>query len=142
VNSKSNGYAGRLLPNENLGINGIDQGVSYNPGTSSTENTMVSYAGRLDYSYASKYLLTLTYRADASSKFQDPWGYFPGAAIGWNLDKEDFFKQTLPFFSTTKIRASYGSTGNNRVGDFARFPSLSQSLSGYSFNNEIPLQSV
>lgn len=142
LNGTSNGYAGRLLPNENLGINGIDQGVSYNPGSSSTKSTMVSYAARLDYTFASKYLLTLTYRADASSKFQDPWGYFPGLAVGWNLDQENFFKQAFPFLSTTKIRASYGSTGNNRVTDFARFPSLSQILSGYSFNNATPVQAV
>lgn len=138
--SLSNGYAGRLLPNENLGMNGLDQGVIYNPGSSSSENSMVSYAARVDYTFASKYLLTLTYRADASSKFQDPWGYFPGAAAGWNLDKEEFFKRAFPYFSTFKIRGSYGSTGNNRVGDYSRFPSLTQSLSGYSFNNEIPLQ--
>ncbi len=142
VNSNANGYMGRLLPNENLGINGIDQGVAESPASSSSRSTMVSYAARLDYTFAAKYLLTLTYRADASSKFQDPWGYFPGAAIGWNLDQEGFFKRAFPFLSTTKIRASYGSTGNNRVTDFARFPSLSQTLSGYSFNNATPLQRV
>src|SRR5690606_31787211 len=57
--SLSNGYAGRLLPNENLGMNGLDQGVIYNPGSSSSENSMVSYAARVDYTFASKYLLTL-----------------------------------------------------------------------------------
>jgi len=142
IKSMSNGYGGRLLPNENLGINGLDQGVAYNPGSSSAEASMVSYAGRLDYTYASKYLLTLTYRADASSKFQDPWGYFPGLAVGWNLDKEEFFRRALPQFSTFKIRGSYGSTGNNRVSEYSRFPSLSQALSGYSFNNGTPIQST
>lgn len=142
TNWDKNGYKGRLLPNENLGINGIDQGVSYEPSSSSARSTMVSYAARVDYTFASKYLLTLTYRADASSKFQDPWGYFPGAAIGWNLDQEGFFKRAFPFLSTTKIRASYGSTGNNRVTEYSRFPSLTQVLSGYSFNNSTPLQGV
>ncbi|WP_236973664.1 SusC/RagA family TonB-linked outer membrane protein [Membranihabitans maritimus] len=137
-----NGYGGRLLPNEELGIDGLDQGLAYNPGSSSSLNTMVSYAGRLDYTYMSKYLLTLTYRADASSKFMDPWGYFPSAAIGWNLDQEEIFNELFPFLSKAKIRTSYGSTGNNRVGDFSRFPSLSQSLNGYSFNNATPTQMV
>lgn len=142
LNISQNGYAGRNLPNENLGIDGIDQGEPYNPSSSNSRSTMVSYAARLDYTFASKYLLTLTYRADASSKFQDPWGYFPGVAVGWNLDQESFFKRAFPILSTTKIRASYGSTGNNRVGDFVRFPSLSQTLSGYSFNNSTPIQMV
>ncbi len=142
LNISQNGYSGRNLPNENLGIDGIDQGEPFNPRSSNSRSTMVSYAARLDYTFASKYLLTLTYRADASSKFQDPWGYFPGAAVGWNLDQEGFFKRAFPFLSTAKIRASYGNTGNNRVGDFVRFPSLSQTLSGYSFNNSTPIQMV
>jgi TonB-linked SusC/RagA family outer membrane protein len=142
VQSYSNGYGGRLLPNESLGISGLDQGVPYNPASASSKNTMMSYAARLDYNFASKYLLTLTYRADGSSKFQEPWGYFPGIAAGWNLDKESFFSRAFPSISTAKIRGSYGSTGNNRVGDFARFSSLTQVLSGYSFNNSTPIQSV
>lgn len=142
VQSYSNGYGGRLLPNESLGIDGLDQGVPYRPASASSRATMMSYAARVDYSFDSKYLLTLTYRADGSSKFQDPWGYFPGVAVGWNLDKEPFFKRALPAISTAKIRGSYGSTGNNRVGDFARFSSLNQLLSGYSFNNSTPIQSV
>ncbi|GAA4432819.1 TonB-dependent receptor [Ravibacter arvi] len=137
-----NGYGGRLLPNEELGIDGLDQGVPYNPRSWTSKNTMVSYAGRIDYGFASKYLLTLTFRADGSSKFLNPWGYFPGAAVGWNLDKENFFRQAFPVLSTTKLRASYGSTGNNRVNDFDRFAALSQVLSGYSFNNSTPLQAV
>ena len=140
--TNNNGYGGRLLPNEELGIDGLDQGLPYNPASSSSRNTMVSYAGRLDYSYRSTYLLTLTYRADGSSKFTDPWGYFPSLAVGWNLDQEPLFQDMLPGISKMKLRASYGSTGNNRVGDFSRLPSLSQSLQGYSFNNSTPTQMV
>lgn len=140
--STQKGYSGRLLPNEELGIDGLDQGLPYDPVSESSLNTMVSYAGRLDYSYRSTYLLTLTYRADASSKFMDPWGYFPSVAVGWNLDQEELFQDVFSGLSKAKIRASYGSTGNNRVGDFSRFPSLRQSLNGYSFNNSTPTQMV
>ncbi|HYH56762.1 MAG TPA: SusC/RagA family TonB-linked outer membrane protein, partial [Anseongella sp.] len=142
VNFSDNGYSGRLLPNESLGMDGLDEGVSYDPISVSSRNTMVSYAARLDYNYKSKYLLTLTFRADGSSKFVDPWGYFPGAAAGWNMDQESFFKNSLPFVSTSKIRASYGSTGNNRVGDFDTYPQMTQTLDGYSFNNSVPTGAV
>lgn len=119
-------------------MDGLDEGVAFNPRSSNTENTMASYATRLDYNYKSKYLLTFTFRADGSSKFIDHWGYFPGGAIAWNMDQEDFFHNALPFVSHSKIRASYGNTGNNRVGDFDTSPRLSQVLSGYSFNNQTP----
>lgn len=137
--SNDEGYGGRLLPNEELGIDGIDEGVPFNPRSSNTENKMASYATRWDYNYKSKYLVTFTFRADGSSKFLDHWGYFPGGALAWNMDQEEFFQNALPFISHSKIRASYGNTGNNRVGDFDTNPRLNQVLSGYSFNNQTPL---
>ncbi|MEX2232855.1 MAG: SusC/RagA family TonB-linked outer membrane protein, partial [Cyclobacteriaceae bacterium] len=140
--STINGFSGRLLPNENLGMDGLEEGLAYNPVASSSVNTMVSYAGRLDYNYRSKYILTGTFRADGSSKFVDHWGYFPGGAIAWNMDREQFFNRALPFISTSKLRASYGSIGNNRVGDFDTYPRLVQSLHGYSFNNQTPIGAV
>lgn len=141
-NSAVNGYSGRQLPNENLGMNGLEEGLPYDPVARSGVNTLLSYAGRLDYNYKSKYILTGTYRADGSSKFVDHWGYFPGGAIAWNMDREDFFNKTFPFISTSKLRASYGSIGNNRVGDFDTYPRLTQSLHGYSFNNQTPVGAV
>lgn len=136
--SRVNGYSGRMLPNENLGMDGLEEGLAFNPVASSSRNTMMSYAGRIDYNYQSKYLVTATFRADGSSKFVDHWGYFPGGAVAWNMDKESFFSNALPFVSTSKIRASYGTIGNNRVGDFDTHPRLTQSLHGYSFNNQAP----
>lgn len=142
VNTQVEGYGGRLLPNENLGIDGIDEGVAYNPVSSNSRNTLVSYAGRLDYNYKSKYIITGTFRADGSSKFVNHWGYFPGAAIAWNMQNEKFFASGLPFISTSKIRMSYGSNGNNRVGDFDTYARLAQNIDGYSFNNSTPIGAV
>ncbi|HEY0670100.1 MAG TPA: TonB-dependent receptor [Sphingobacteriaceae bacterium] len=141
-NRTVNGYGGRLLPNENLGIDGLDEGVAFNPISSATVNRMASYAARLDYNYKSKYILTGTFRADGSSKFVDHWGYFPGAALAWNMHKEGFFAKAFPAVSTSKIRASYGSNGNNRVGDFATYPSLNQVLDGYAFNSSAPIGAI
>jgi len=140
--TRSNGYSARMLPNENLKMDGIDQGVVFNPLSSTAMFTMASYAGRLDYNYKSKYLATLTFRADGTSKFPDPWGYFPGLALGWNMSNESFFKEIFPAVSTSKIRASYGSTGNNRVGEYAYHPSITHNINGYSFNNATPIPGV
>lgn len=138
-NSQGKGYGGRLLPNENLGMDGLDEGLAYNQSSNSSRNTMASYAGRLDYNYKSKYIITGTFRADGSSKFKDHWGYFPGAALAWNMHKESFFAKIFPGISTSKLRTSYGSNGNNRVGDFDTYARLLQSINGYSFNNSTPI---
>lgn len=140
-NSNGKGYGGRLLPNENLGMDGLDEGLAYNQSSYSSRNTMASYAGRLDYNYKSKYIVTGTFRADGSSKFLNHWGYFPGAALAWNMHKEGFFAKMFPGISTSKLRTSYGSNGNNRVGDFDTYPRLQQNLNGYSFNNSTPIAS-
>ncbi|WP_373515365.1 SusC/RagA family TonB-linked outer membrane protein [Persicitalea sp.] len=142
LNYSTSGYDGRLLPNENLGLDGLDEGVVQNQRQQSSRNTMASYAARLDYNFKSKYLATFTFRADGSSKFADPWGYFPGVALGWNMGKESFFQGAFPFVSNAKLRGSYGSTGNNRIGDFDNRPQLNQSLNGYSFNNQTPTGGV
>ncbi|MDR6783939.1 TonB-linked SusC/RagA family outer membrane protein [Pedobacter africanus] len=137
-----NGYSGRNLPNEVLGMEGLDQGTIYNPRISSSLQTMVSYGSRWDYSYKSKYIVTAAIRIDGSSKFNNKWGYFPAGAVAWNMHKEGFFAKALPFVSTSKLRMSYGSNGNNRVGDFAKNAQLQQTLDGYSFNNGMPVGQV
>lgn len=138
--TSADGYTGRLLPNENLGISGIDEGTASNAIMSRSTSTMVSYAGRLDYNYKSRYLLTGSYRADASSKFREHWGFFPSASIAWNMQNEPIFKKLLPGVSTSKIRFGYGAVGNNRIGDFDYLPRLTfnNTSQGYAFNNSTP----
>ena len=72
-----------------------------------------SFFGRLNYSYANKYLLTATLRADGSSKFGEnhKYGYFPSFALGWNISREDFMSNN-DVFSNLKFRVSWGQTGN------------------------------
>jgi TonB-linked SusC/RagA family outer membrane protein len=74
---------------------------------------MFSYFGRLNYSYADKYLFEANFRADASSRFkkENRWGYFPGFSAGWRLTEESFIKD-LGIFSNLKLRASWGQLGN------------------------------
>lgn len=132
------GYSAIYVPNEELGINGLSLGTPLETTSASSYNRLASFLMRANYSYRSKYLFTATFRADASSKFApgNRWGYFPSGAFAWHMDKEKFMKK-LPFISTSKIRVSYGVTGNNRVSDFAYLPSIAfPDLGSYSFNNE------
>ncbi len=81
------------------------------------EDRTLSFFGRLNYSYADRYLLTFTMRADGSSKFMknNRWGYFPAAALGWRIAEEPWMKNTKDWLSNLKFRLSYGTAGNNRI---------------------------
>ena len=76
---------------------------------------MLSYFGRVNYDFQSKYLISGTFRADGSSKFSkgNRWGYFPSAAVAWRISSEKFMEKTQNWLDDLKIRASYGTTGND-----------------------------
>ena len=78
-----------------------------------------SYVGRLNYGYDGKYLAEFIFRADASAKFppESRWGYFPSVSVGWRMSQERFFDQ-VDWVDELKIRASYGASGNDGIGDF------------------------
>ena len=78
--------------------------------------TYASYFGRLNYSFLRKYLLTLSLRADGSSKFEgdERWGYFPSIGAGWVISDEDFM-ETQEIFDHLKLRGSWGKVGNASV---------------------------
>jgi len=81
---------------------------------------LVSYLGRIMYSYNDKYLLTTSIRADGSSKFAPghKWGYFPSVSVGWVLSQEKFMDH-ISWLNNLKFRASYGESGNNRIVNYA-----------------------
>lgn len=90
-----------------------------NVGSSASKRSIASYFGRLNYSYANRYLVEATLRTDGSSNFHPDhrWGYFPSASLGWVFSDEKFLSnRSLPWFSNGKLRMSYGSTGNENVG--------------------------
>jgi TonB-linked SusC/RagA family outer membrane protein len=77
-------------------------------------NGSASYFGRLSYDFAGRYLLTATFRADGTSKYQEKWGYFPSIGVGWVISDENFMAdQTI--FNLLKIRGSWGKLGNDGV---------------------------
>lgn len=74
----------------------------------------LSFFTRAAYSFNSKYLATVTFRADGSSKYQKKWGYFPSIGVGWNMSDEDFMSDNQ-WFTFLKLRASWGLLGNDNV---------------------------
>jgi len=140
ANAEGYGFLSQNVPNESLGIPGLDQGIPGSTNSSVTENTLASFLSRVTYHYQSKYILSASFRADGSSKFapKNRWGYFPSAGFTWRIKNENFMK-SFKFITEAKLRTSYGVTGNNRVGDFARYPQLTNPLgASYPFNNGSP----
>ncbi len=105
-------------PINNLGNigNGVDPNNYY---------SMMSFLFRGNYNYQDKYLLTVSYRRDGSSKFTptNRFGNFPSAAIGWNIINEEFM-QTLPAISNLKIRGSWGLIGNEKINYLQQYSTI------------------
>ncbi|MFB9057821.1 SusC/RagA family TonB-linked outer membrane protein [Mariniflexile ostreae] len=122
------------IPTDVFGIDNLGLGlVSQIPTTVLNKNTLMSYFGRINYSLKNRYLLTVNFRADGSSKFRkdNRWGYFPSFSLGWVISDEPLFKE-IDFISNLKFRGGWGKTGNNRIGDFDAFTTLaSTNSSGY-----------
>ncbi len=77
----------------------------------------VSWFGRLNYTLLERYLFTLTFRADGSSRFgqDNKWGYFPAAAAAWRISDEPFFENSHDWLDNLKLRLSYGLSGNDNI---------------------------
>lgn len=96
------GAAGQTLPTQS---------------TIGAKDNMLSFFGRVNYNMTEKYILSVTLRADGSSKFgkDNRWGYFPSAAFAWRMSDEPFMQNTQDWLSNLKLRLSYGTAGNNRI---------------------------
>lgn len=99
--------------------------------TFQTSNTLVSFYGRVNYSYADKILVTGTVRRDGSSRFGEgnKWGTFPSGSVAWRISKENFFN--VDAISDLKLRASYGLTGNQEIGNLNSIQTLGATTNGY-----------
>lgn len=136
-NSNFFGSSANFLPNESIGLSGLDEGVPEVVESSSSNWSLASFAARAAYNLLSKYYLTASFRADGSSKFSPDkrWGYFPAVSFAWRLSNEGFIKN-LDIFSDAKLRVGYGTNGNNRVNDFAYLSTIALPIgSAYTINN-------
>jgi len=120
LSSISNGYY-------NLGLN-----TSQSIASGYSNWSLLSFMGRVAYSYNDKYLLTATVRRDGSSKFQgnNKWSNFPSFSAGWKLSNEKFI-EALGIFSNLKLRAGWGVTGNQAIGPYSTLGLLNGVIYSY-----------
>lgn len=97
--------------------------------------SMMSYLARVNYSFDDRYTLTGTFRADGSSRFgvNNRWGYFPSVSAGWTLSNEPFLKDALADIATIRLRASWGKSGNNDIGNYNSIAAIS--TGSYAFGS-------
>lgn len=109
------------FPNESLGAENLNLGnqETFRMQNSVTGNRLASYIGRANYSYDDRYLATVTFRADGSSRFgkNNKFGYFPSAALAWRISNESFLKG-VDQLTSLKLRLGWGRTGNQEIGDY------------------------
>jgi TonB-linked SusC/RagA family outer membrane protein len=112
-------------------------GIANLPTSNSNSSALNSYLARINYSYQHKYNLTISERADGSSKLgaNNKWGYFPSVGFSWNAGKEDFFKSANKTINDLKIRLSAGKTGNSEVPPYSSLASLAPT--NYYFNSTL-----
>ena len=144
-NSDYEAYAFRTthIPNESLGMAGMSEGQASTSSSAKSSWSMLSYLGRINYNYKSKYYATASFRVDGSSKFNkdNRFGYFPSASLAWTFTEEKFMKPINSILSNGKLRFSWGLTGNNRIGEYDYYQLLSvlkSRIGSYTATNSIP----
>ena len=113
---------------EEIGDYTLEESIPY-------DAALISYIGRLLYSYDGKYDIHATIRRDGSSRFtgEDKWGLFPSFAAGWKISEESFF-QNIDFINFLKLRAGWGKLGNQEIGDYAAYTDVTYNIN-YSFGD-------
>jgi len=109
------------FPNDKTYIFDITRGTTVNANTIyGASNAIISYFGRVQYSFKNRYLFAGSLRTDGSSKFgpNNRWGVFPSLSAGWIISEESFLKN-VNWMGTTKLRFSWGQAGNDRIGNSA-----------------------
>lgn len=105
-------------------------GTQNNMEGSEQERRQLSWLGRIDYSYADRYLVQVNFRSDASSKFgpSNRRGYFPSVSLGWRVSEENFWKPIRHIVDNLKLRASWGRVGDMQsLGNYSYIPTIDHS---------------
>ena len=121
LGASGNGFVSDASETFDIGA-AITPGV---PGSGYSKATLLSYLGRVNYSFGGKYLATFSFRADGSSRYSEgsKWGYFPSGALAWRVSEEEFFKG-ISFMSDLKLRVSWGATGSQAINPYATLNQL------------------
>ena len=128
---ETNWYLNNTTANQTYGSDGVDR------------VRRLSFLGRIYYNYNNRYMATVNFRADGSSKFPEhPWGYFPSTALGWRISEENFM-QDIDWLDMLKLRLGWGQVGNEAVNSNAftlAMGSSSDVFYGYPFGVDQALQ--
>lgn len=136
---KSVNAGARALPSPDLLILGLSTlSSSRVVGSGVGQFAMYSMLGRINYSYESKYLLTVNFRRDGSANFSKAYRYgnFPSVSAGWRVSQENFMKD-VSFISDLKLRGSYGLLGNSDINQYQYQNTVSFDRVWYYLNNEM-----
>lgn len=131
---RTNGATGRTFINDDLSFNNMGAAAVVTANSFYSREALISQMGRFNYSYKSKYLFTATARRDGYSAFgsgTSKYGLFPSVAIGWNISSENFLKNVKQI-DNIKLRASYGTSGNQAVGVYQTI--TTQGVTKYIYN--------
>lgn len=140
------GYTAQKVHEENSGINGsqfpsdavqwLNVAATRIGSVGARDYSVLSYIGRANYNFKEKYLLSVAFRSDGSSRFgsNNKYGYFPSVSAGWVVSDENFMKD-VSAVNFLKIRGSYGKVGNYNIGNYGYLANIGQY--NYAFNNRL-----
>ena len=128
------GFQNDLIPEVTAGTPGQ---TTINNGSGKSTYTLNSYLGRVQYNFEGKYYLTGSIRTDGSSRFgnNNKWAWFPSVSGGWTISKENFYRGWLEEHTTLRLRASWGRSGNNNIGNYNTVQTYSST--GVVFGNNV-----
>ncbi len=120
------GYANNDVKSFNAATT-ITESSDTSEGSLIEEWSLMSVLGRVNYDFNGKYILSAAFRRDGSSRFgsDNRWGTFPSASVGWVVTEENFMKN-FDKMSFMKLRASYGVTGNNNIGNYTQYANMTE----------------
>ncbi len=122
------------FPQSTLGLDNLSEAATFVAESEKEDEKLLSFFSRVNYAFKDKYLFAASIRADGSSKFGsgNKFGYFPSVSAAWRIIQEDFMRN-VSVFSDLKIRASLGTSGNNRIDNYSSLALLT--TGNYPLNN-------
>ncbi|MFD1875248.1 SusC/RagA family TonB-linked outer membrane protein [Hymenobacter bucti] len=140
-NDASLSSSGGYINNNVTTLNGA-AAIIVSSANTEAQNVLLSYFGRLQYSFDGKYLLSASIRRDGSSRFgaENRSGIFPAVSAGWRISQEKFMEPINNTLSDLKLRASLGYSGNNNIGDYSSIATLG--FYNYTFGGNAGVQST
>lgn len=137
IKGTNNFFTSDATGGNNLSVGNGDKAIHFQGYPNKRESVLVSFFGRINYDYDNRYLLTATLRRDGSSKFgaNNKWAMFPSVSLAWKITGEKFMQQQR-IFHDLKLRAGYGTSGNQNIDPYASLTLYGPQSSQFIYNDE------